>query len=926
MGDHANNSDGSSNNETSPSLSSSSSSSAAAAASSSSSIATKKRVAKRTKRQRKTTTPLAQPREKEVGSAKTEEETMHSKPTEEKENSQQEQGQEANAASKILQHPRRPKDGPKGEAKLKKSHHSRHFDNAHKPNFGVSRKMKGLDYLPPGSGASTRRPSSSLSSPLKEKRQQPQHFFRALRNEKEEHAICRMRNYHRWVEELHASVENVLSALNQSLASDLYHFINEQGPLTSGACFQQHRFARQLEVPTALLFIGVHVSEHEKLWRQLSDMARLRAETCPSLKKAIKQMVAQFRQLNANTVQAFMVSMKGLQQWYQREEWREHLDHKGEEASSKQQQQDSTAKASSQLNPCLVVIIEDFESFDENVLHDLIAIISQYRETLPIALVLGLATADALYNLNHAALRRLRAKKFDLLSANKCIEQIVYELLIKRKLGGVVLGGNVLSALFDHFHQWRKSITSFTTNLRHALMEHSRTNPLYFLCLGEEMESSNDSGGASLEARFSKCLDRVHLDYVLGLPSVQRLKVKETLSSDDTSTLIQQMVVWLKQLQRYNDNTPTLFECAHSFLSSFTSSLTTSSSSSMLNQQQHTEGETCFSFLLRVYELLMMQPQSLATRRQENVQMHSIPYFVQSVEFGSATKRIKSCALEQLLTFLQKWKSLLAVGKEEGNATSIPTFRPFPMLHQSNSKNDDVEGQEEEDHIATIQYISQRINELITKVQVAIKDGEHKPQTAGTELKRRPVAQLRHATSSERLKSFVAAASQNKGSPLRDAIIDFITEFFTTQAPPYLTFPLHEIVFYDDPVPLQKLLLKQQAMVEGMLEEPHRVWSKQQLHPDPVDETIIWEGLTAADRTIDVKAWFDSYAEEKRSLLRSSAKQQQELKAEEEESAMQETFQQVTEDLFVCGYLAPSRAGANTKMKKSVLGFRPPST
>lgn len=132
----------------------------------------------------------------------------------------------------------------------------------------------------------------------------------------------------------------------------------------------------------------------------------------------------------------------------------------------------------------LVVVVEDFDCFDKDVLHDLIYVLHTYRNaSLPLVLVLGVSTtAASIYRtLSQDILSLLSTQLFQLQQAEKYVEAIVDQVLLQG-VNPLFLGWNVYQFLFDNFFNHHLSVSNFIRQIRTAVFEHFYSQPLSFLC------------------------------------------------------------------------------------------------------------------------------------------------------------------------------------------------------------------------------------------------------------------------------------------------------------------------------------------------------------------------------------------------------------------------------------------------------------
>ncbi|KAI8974945.1 origin recognition complex subunit 3 N-terminus-domain-containing protein [Pilobolus umbonatus] len=138
--------------------------------------------------------------------------------------------------------------------------------------------------------------------------------------------------------------------------------------------------------------------------------------------------------------------------------------------------------------PNLVIMLQDFESFDPLVMQDFINICSLYHTRMRIILVMGIATSmDTFFqSFNTATIGLLRTEKFKLEQSevwfNKVLEKVFLQSTETLKFGP-----RPYKFLLDRFYLYDFSISNVKASLKYALMHHYYGNPLsLFLSLLEE--------------------------------------------------------------------------------------------------------------------------------------------------------------------------------------------------------------------------------------------------------------------------------------------------------------------------------------------------------------------------------------------------------------------------------------------------------
>ncbi|MPC07523.1 Origin recognition complex subunit 3 [Portunus trituberculatus] len=133
--------------------------------------------------------------------------------------------------------------------------------------------------------------------------------------------------------------------------------------------------------------------------------------------------------------------------------------------------------------PPLVVVLEDLESFHPRVLSDLVLICSEYRQTVPIVLVFGVATTpDKVHqSLSHNASACLAMEVFRAEPSTQYLTRIIEKVLMSNKLP-FHLGGRPFKLLLDIFLYNDLSVENFIKGLKVCMLEHFIGHASSFLC------------------------------------------------------------------------------------------------------------------------------------------------------------------------------------------------------------------------------------------------------------------------------------------------------------------------------------------------------------------------------------------------------------------------------------------------------------
>ncbi|ORZ14878.1 origin recognition complex subunit 3 N-terminus-domain-containing protein [Lobosporangium transversale] len=370
-------------------------------------------------------------------------------------------------------------------------------------------------------------------------------------------------------------IENVMLSMNTMVLSAIYDFVEKA---------YTQKMTRTVmpiqELPTGLIFAGINIPDHDLLFQQLAQILAaptspmidtelsldipmettqknvnnkvviLQSKDCINLKAALKSMIQQFLGLNMDGAINSLESGLKLQNhdMFVLEQWYRSLCTPQEEKVANQQRQ-----------PTLVVIIQDFESFDQDTLQDLVTICSNYQDRIPFVFLMGLATSiDALHQgLPKSVLSLMQTRKFQMQQSSECLTAIIEDLFMHGNVS-VMIGPLPMKQLIDQFMHYNFSVSGFVANLKYIVMHHFYANPLSILC----------DRALSSQSRALELLEVGHYDHIRMLPSFQRY-VESKVEVDpqegemlllDNEFLKLQIPDMVRDLQEYHRNFALVFE------------------------------------------------------------------------------------------------------------------------------------------------------------------------------------------------------------------------------------------------------------------------------------------------------------------------------------------------------------------------------
>jgi len=231
--------------------------------------------------------------------------------------------------------------------------------------------------------------------------------------------------------------------------------------------------AATIEIPTALVCSGTNSLDHEKFIETLGkEMAKkhhvaiLHSANCFNMSSTITGLVEQFLGKefipdeedeedeakitlfkSKKSSKVLNCDISAIRDWYSR--------------------------IKEKNNRSLVVMFQDFESFNSDILNDLVLIFSDSMDKLPIVFVFGLRTSLVSINnkLDATILSRLNVEQFYLESSTISLQKVVESVFINR-LSGVEFSHDVFCGLIDDYLLNSNSIKSFFGDLKFLLLEY----------------------------------------------------------------------------------------------------------------------------------------------------------------------------------------------------------------------------------------------------------------------------------------------------------------------------------------------------------------------------------------------------------------------------------------------------------------------
>jgi len=214
--------------------------------------------------------------------------------------------------------------------------------------------------------------------------------------------------------------------------------------------------------------------------------------------------------------------------------------------------------------PPIVILAQDFENFTGSCLSDLITLCSRYQETLPVVLILGVATTVAAVHrtLPYSITSHLTINTFGSPNSSLHLEEVIEAVIIDPEIP-FKLSDKVFKFLLDVFLYYDFSVNRFLSAYRFLVGEHLYRQPASMLLCGED---------EAVQSVLAMNLDQ--LSFICRVPSfkayVEKLKIEEQAELLTNIKLFKQTIITL--IQEYYEYVRT-FTCMVKVLFTLTKDL-----------------------------------------------------------------------------------------------------------------------------------------------------------------------------------------------------------------------------------------------------------------------------------------------------------------------------------------------------------------
>ncbi|RUS17934.1 LOW QUALITY PROTEIN: origin recognition complex subunit 3 N-terminus-domain-containing protein [Endogone sp. FLAS-F59071] len=531
--------------------------------------------------------------------------------------------------------------------------------------------------------------------------------------------------------------------------------------------------------------------------------------------------------------------MQVLEGWYQ------HIVNVGAATTRKRKHGDMN-DPTTPPRPNLVVILQDFESFEPTLLQDFITICSEYHPRLPIILLVGIATsAETLHQaLPKSALSLLRTEKFHLQRSDRWFSDVVEELFIKSPIG-LKLGPKPYKFLLDHFVLYDFSMGSVVATLKYAVMHHFYANPLSIF--------TNFLSTADLHNfQTTNIIHPSHIDLLRMLPSFRRHI--DTLSNTDPGHALDLL-----------DNDPT------SFLAALPTQL-------RALHDYHVQFRVGFALLVALQSCFAAYPALRKSKRMlyltaleesQGLKGSDIVKWLTSLVGKMNFEALKAC-LQRLVEGLRD--VMEEGGGEKGQETGCDVETMVRRLEGYQAKletiksdvtednKEEEEGTREEEDVEAGGSTSNGMRKLM-------KLSENKDEMNGGKGRQTKVSiRLKIEEEKEALKKAPKEVRDYK--ELMEAVQAFVVEMLERSLFKYTTLPFHEIVYYSNVKLHEKTFTAQpRATIQTALAQPAhylncdccRQTASDALSPTQHDTCILYKLYLECNRMINMYDWFVAF-------------------------------------------------------------------
>lgn len=236
-------------------------------------------------------------------------------------------------------------------------------------------------------------------------------------------------------------------------------------------------------ISTALLMLGVNVSDHSLFFKQLSNhltlvtsmVAVVSSKSCTSIKSMIQNIIIQ---LIDSQLEIIGESSRGSDVDSDDEDTDVYLKRTQYDFLNFQDYyHDSSCKSK------LIIILQDYESFPNTILNEFLLILHEYIVSLPFVLICGISTSPSIIHssLNYDVISTMKIHTFYNQPSIECLNLISDRIILNNKFP-VVLHHTIVEFLIDNFLFYDFSLNTFMKGIKICILKHINMNSINMLC------------------------------------------------------------------------------------------------------------------------------------------------------------------------------------------------------------------------------------------------------------------------------------------------------------------------------------------------------------------------------------------------------------------------------------------------------------
>lgn len=277
---------------------------------------------------------------------------------------------------------------------------------------------------------------------------------------------------------IESEIENIQESAHDSITNDIVEFVKR------GDSSKKH-----MEIPTCAVVLGVNTPDHTQFFNLISRKLEplttyvtvLNSKDCMNIGSMVQKTVTSFVKYNecddSSRLTKYDYTFSLLLSWYMSKFCAEQSPQKFRSPRKKRKLKESNIK-----NPPLVIILEEFETFNPNVLENFILICNCYINKLPLFLIFGVATAMTTVHssLTQKASSCLAIESFYSLSPVNYLSQVL-QIIMNPSLP-FKMGPNVFRLTVDYVLYHDFSVTNLKRLIKFCVFEHFYENDESILC------------------------------------------------------------------------------------------------------------------------------------------------------------------------------------------------------------------------------------------------------------------------------------------------------------------------------------------------------------------------------------------------------------------------------------------------------------